>query len=62
MPQMAQILAKYHGFRCTVLFSIDPESGCVDPQVNDNIPGWRRSTLRIWWYSSLASAIFLTRR
>jgi len=37
MPQMAQILAKYHGFRCTVLFSIDPESGCVDPQVNDNI-------------------------
>jgi hypothetical protein len=39
MPQMAQILAKHHGFRCTVLFSIDPETGCIDPQVNDNIPG-----------------------
>ena len=39
MPQVAQILAKHHGFRCTVLFSIDRESGCIDPQVNDNIPG-----------------------
>jgi type 1 glutamine amidotransferase len=39
MPQVAQILAKHHGFRCTVLFSIDKESGCIDPQVNDNIPG-----------------------
>ncbi len=39
MPQIAKILARHHGFRCTVLFSIDPESGCIDPQVNDNIPG-----------------------
>jgi type 1 glutamine amidotransferase len=39
MPQMAKILAQHHGFRCTVLFSIDPETGCIDPQVNDNIPG-----------------------
>ncbi|MAW76219.1 MAG: hypothetical protein CMJ95_02350 [Planctomycetes bacterium] len=39
MPQIAKILAKHHGFRCTVLFSIDQETGCIDPQVNDNIPG-----------------------
>ena len=39
MPQLARILAKHHGFTCTVLFSIDAETGCIDPQVNDNIPG-----------------------
>ncbi len=39
MPQLAKILSKYHGFRCTVLFSIDPDTGCIDPGVLDNIPG-----------------------
>lgn len=39
MPQLARILALHHGFRCTVLFPIDPESGEIDPDVNDNIPG-----------------------
>lgn len=39
MPQLAKILAKRHGFRCTVLFAIDPGSGAIDPGVNDNIPG-----------------------
>jgi hypothetical protein len=38
MPLMARILAR-HGFRCTVLFAIDPKTGTIDPRVNNNIPG-----------------------
>lgn len=39
MPQLAKILAAHHGFRCTVLFAIDPKPGEIDPKVVDNIPG-----------------------
>ncbi|MBI1388816.1 MAG: hypothetical protein GC154_10260 [bacterium] len=39
MPQMAKILSKHFGFTCTVLFAIDPETGGVDPETSDNIPG-----------------------
>jgi hypothetical protein len=39
LPQLAQILAKRHGFRCTVLFAIDPKDGTVNPDVPNNIPG-----------------------
>ncbi len=39
MPQMAKILATRHGFKCTVLFAIDKETGEIDPQTLDNIPG-----------------------
>ena len=39
LPQLAKILAKHHGFRCTVLFAIDPKDGTVNPNVNNNIPG-----------------------
>src|SRR5207237_155554 len=39
LPQMAKILAKHHGFKCTVLFAIDPKTGLIDPQINSNIPG-----------------------
>src|SRR6187455_936011 len=38
MPQMARILSK-HGFKCTVLFGIDPQDGTINPMVKDNIPG-----------------------
>src|SRR5204863_1517375 len=38
LPQMAKILAKRHGFKCTVLFSVNPE-GEIDPQTLNNIPG-----------------------
>ncbi len=38
MPLMARILAR-HGFKCTILFAIDPKSGNIDPRVNNNIPG-----------------------
>lgn len=39
MPQLARILAERHGFRCTVLFAIDPATGAIDPGVVNNIPG-----------------------
>ena len=39
MPQLGKILAKYHGFKCTVLFAIDPKTGNIDPVNRSNIPG-----------------------
>ncbi len=39
MPQLAKILAVHHGFKCTVLFAINRETGEIDPQTVDNIPG-----------------------
>src|SRR5947208_2376977 len=39
LPQLAKILAKHHGFTCTVLFAIDPKDGTINPNQNDNIPG-----------------------
>lgn len=39
MPQLAKILAVHHGFKCTVLFAINKETGQIDPQTLDNIPG-----------------------
>jgi len=39
MPLMAKILSKHHGFKCTVLFAIDPKDGTINPLVKDNIPG-----------------------
>ncbi len=39
LPQLAKILAKRHGFKCTVLFSIDPKNGTINPNQSDNIPG-----------------------
>ena len=39
MPQMVKIAAVRHGFQCTVLFGINPETGEIDPVVLDNIPG-----------------------
>jgi type 1 glutamine amidotransferase len=39
LPQLAKILAEHHGFKCTVLFAIDPKDGTINPDKNDNIPG-----------------------
>jgi hypothetical protein len=39
LPQLAKILSKYHGFDCTVLFAIDPATGLINPDINNNIPG-----------------------
>ena len=39
LPQLGRILAVHHGFKCTVLFAIDPETGIIDPNNRHNIPG-----------------------
>ena len=39
LPMLAKILSEHHGFKCTVLFAIDPSNGCINPYVNNNIPG-----------------------
>lgn len=39
MPQMAKVLSQHHGFKCTVLFAINKETGAIDPEILDNIPG-----------------------
>ena len=39
VPALAQILAGRHGFHCTVLFSINRQTGKIDPNTIDNIPG-----------------------
>ncbi|HEY1379050.1 MAG TPA: ThuA domain-containing protein [Gemmataceae bacterium] len=39
LPQLAKILARHHGFQCTVLFAIDPKDGAINPNQSDNIPG-----------------------
>jgi hypothetical protein len=39
MPMLGKLLAKRHGFDCTVLFAVDPKDGTINPNVNNNIPG-----------------------
>ena len=39
LPMLAKILAERHGFKCTVLFAINPVSGAIEPTILDNIPG-----------------------
>src|SRR5438094_7674167 len=39
LPQLAKILAQRHGFKCTVLFAINPADGTIDPNVRTNMPG-----------------------
>jgi type 1 glutamine amidotransferase len=42
LPMLAKILAVRHGFRCTVLFSINPADGTIDPTNQTNIPGFEK--------------------
>src|SRR5580765_3935938 len=39
MPMLAKILAVRHGFKCTVLFPINPSDGTIDPNNQTNIVG-----------------------
>lgn len=39
LPQLAKILTTQHGFRTTVVFPIDPDSGIIQPNHQKNIPG-----------------------
>jgi hypothetical protein len=37
LPQLAKILARRHGFKCTVLFAINKKEGTIEPTTLDNI-------------------------
>jgi hypothetical protein len=39
LPMLAKMLAQRHGFHCTVLFSINPATGNIDPDCQTNEPG-----------------------
>ncbi|MCA8991233.1 MAG: ThuA domain-containing protein [Planctomycetaceae bacterium] len=39
LPQLGKILSVRHGFDCTVLFPIDPDTGEIKPDHQTNIPG-----------------------
>ncbi len=39
LTQLAKILATHHGFDCTVVYAIDPDSGEISPNTTTNIPG-----------------------
>jgi Trehalose utilisation len=39
IPALAKILETRHGFHCTVLYSINRQTGAIDPSTMDNIPG-----------------------
>jgi type 1 glutamine amidotransferase len=39
LPMLAKILSQHHGFHCTVVFSVDPEKGYIDPNNQKNLPG-----------------------
>ncbi len=39
LPMLGKILAKHHGFKCSVLFAIDPETNTIKPSHQTNIPG-----------------------
>ncbi len=39
MPMLGKLLSQHYGFKCTVLFPIEPETGNVVPSYQNNIPG-----------------------
>jgi hypothetical protein len=38
LPMLAKLLSQRHGFKCTVLFALDPD-GTINPDNNKSIPG-----------------------
>jgi type 1 glutamine amidotransferase len=39
MPMLGKLLSVRHGFKCTVLFSVNPDDGTIDPVNQKNVPG-----------------------
>ena len=39
MSMFAKILSRHHGYKCTVLYAIDPATGFINPNQSRNIPG-----------------------
>ena len=46
LPMLAKILAVRHGFKCTVLFAINPADGTIDPLTLTNMPGMADSNTK----------------
>ena len=42
LPMLARLLSEHHGFDCTVLFSVNPQTGFYDPSLLNNIPGLQK--------------------
>src|SRR5687768_10692016 len=38
LPMLAKLLSQRHGFKCTVLFALDPD-GTINPENNTSVPG-----------------------
>ena len=41
MPMLGKVLSQHHGFRCTVLFPIDPKTNSIKPDFQRNIPNMK---------------------
>ncbi len=41
LPMLGKILSVHHGFKCTVLFPIEPKTGTIKPDHQTNIPGMK---------------------
>lgn len=39
LPMLGKLLSQRHGFKCTVLFSVNPADGTIDPINQTNVPG-----------------------
>ncbi len=39
MPMLGKLLSQRHGFKCTVIFSVNANTGDIDPNTNNNQPG-----------------------
>ncbi|MBI1375130.1 MAG: hypothetical protein GC159_20620 [Phycisphaera sp.] len=39
LSQLGKILATEHGFKCTVVYAVDPDTGIIDSNNGGNIPG-----------------------
>jgi hypothetical protein len=39
LPMLARILAVRHGFKCTVVFAVNPADGLIDPNTLNHLPG-----------------------
>ena len=44
LPMLAKILALRHGFKCTVLFALNPADGTIDPNNQSNVVGLKTLT------------------
>src|SRR5678816_3212574 len=39
LPMLGKLLSQRHGFKCTVLFALNPSDGTIDPTTTTNVPG-----------------------